>query len=88
MNPQLVRESLLLLCMHHPILLVHNIYSNTHVNYVYIHAALDGTSTLQFLMFLTRLADTNRTVVLSIHQPRFEVFHMFHRLVLICEGQV
>ena len=55
---------------------------------MHIHTGLDGTSTLQFLMFLNRLADTNCTVVLSIHQPRLEVFHMFHRLVLICEGQV
>ena len=56
--------------------------------HIHVHAGLDGTSTLQFLMFLNRLADTNRTVVLSIHQPRFEIFYMFHRLVLICEGQV
>lgn len=55
---------------------------------MHMYTGLDGTSTLQFLMVLEILAGTNRTVVLSIHQPRPEVFHMFDKLVLISEGQV
>jgi ABC-type multidrug transport system ATPase subunit len=27
-------------------------------------------------------------VILTIHQPRLEIFHMFHRLVLLSDGKV
>ena len=43
---------------------------------------------MELLKHLNRLADSNRTVILTIHQPRLEIFHMFDRLVLISDGKV
>jgi hypothetical protein len=49
---------------------------------------LDATSSIELLGHLNQLAYTNRTVVLTIHQPRFEIFYMFHKLILLSDGQV
>ena len=49
---------------------------------------LDSTASLDLLTHLNKLAQSNRTVVLTIHQPRLEIFHMFHHLVLLSEGKV
>ena len=49
---------------------------------------LDAASSFELLSHLTQLADSNRTVILTIHQPRLEIFHMFQRLVLLCDGKV
>ena len=49
---------------------------------------LDAASSIELLHHLNRLAYGNRTVVLTIHQPRFEIFYMFHKLVLLSDGQV
>lgn len=49
---------------------------------------LDAASSFELLSHLNQLADSNRTVILTIHQPRLEIFHMFHRLVLLCDGKV
>ena len=49
---------------------------------------LDATASQELLVHLNRLAESNRTVVLTIHQPRFEIFHMFHKLVLLSDGRV
>lgn len=49
---------------------------------------LDATSSMELLVHLNKLATTKRTVVLTIHQPRFEIFHMFHKLVLLSDGKV
>ena len=43
---------------------------------------------MELLKHLNRLADSNRTVILTIHQPRLEIFHLFDRLVLISDGKV
>ena len=51
-------------------------------------AGLDATSSIELLHHLNKLAYGNRTVVLTIHQPRFEIFYMFHKLVLLSDGQV
>ena len=51
-------------------------------------SGLDATSSQELLTTLNRLAGSNRTVVLTIHQPRLEIFHMFHRLVVLSDGQV
>ena len=49
---------------------------------------LDATSSLELLSHLNKLAESNRTVILTIHQPRLEIFHMFHHLVLLSDGKV
>ena len=49
---------------------------------------LDATSSLELLSHLNKLAESNRTVILTIHQPRLEIFHMFHQLVLLSDGKV
>uniref|UniRef100_A0A1X7T779 Uncharacterized protein n=1 Tax=Amphimedon queenslandica TaxID=400682 RepID=A0A1X7T779_AMPQE len=49
---------------------------------------LDATSSIELLSHLNELAYSNRTVVLTIHQPRFEIFYMFHKLILLSDGKV
>ena len=51
-------------------------------------AGLDATAAIELLNHLNALANSNRTVVLTIHQPRFEIFYMFHKLVLLSDGKV
>ena len=53
-----------------------------------LYVGLDATSSFDLLTHLNKLADSNRTVILTIHQPRLEIFHMFHQLVLLSDGQV
>ena len=55
---------------------------------LYLHTGLDATASYEILTHLNKLADSNRTVVLTIHQPRLEIFHMFHQLVLLSDGKV
>jgi ABC-type multidrug transport system ATPase subunit len=54
----------------------------------HIPIGLDATASFEILTHLNKLADSNRTVVLTIHQPRLEIFHMFHQLVLLSDGKV
>lgn len=49
---------------------------------------LDSTASVELLSHLNNLADSNRTVVVTIHQPRLEIFHMFHKLILLCDGKI
>ncbi len=51
-------------------------------------SGLDATSSLELLTHLYRVASSNRTVILTIHQPRLEIFHMFDKILLLCQGQV
>ena len=51
-------------------------------------SGLDATGSLELLTHLNKLAESNRTVILTIHQPRLEIFHMFHQLVLLSDGTV
>ena len=65
------------------------IISSTRIILTYFAAiGLDATSSIELLSHLNRLAYSNRTVVLTIHQPRFEIFYMFHKLILLSEGKV
>ena len=54
----------------------------------YITTGLDSASSYELLTYLNRLAGSQRTVIMTIHQPRMEIFHMFTRLIMLCEGQV
>ena len=56
--------------------------------YTFILIGLDATASLQLLKHLDKLADSNRTVILTIHQPRMEIFGMFNQLVLLSDGKV
>ncbi|CAI8009436.1 ABC transporter G family member 8 [Geodia barretti] len=51
-------------------------------------SGLDSASSTELLTHLNSLAASNRTVVLTIHQPRLEIFHMFHRIVVLTDGKV
>eukprot|EP00284_Hemiselmis_tepida_P012249 CAMPEP_0174917844 /NCGR_PEP_ID=MMETSP1355-20121228/2719_1 /TAXON_ID=464990 /ORGANISM="Hemiselmis tepida, Strain CCMP443" /LENGTH=719 /DNA_ID=CAMNT_0016162981 /DNA_START=34 /DNA_END=2193 /DNA_ORIENTATION=- len=47
---------------------------------------LDATTSSQVLALLKRLARHGRTIILSIHQPRFKIFDMFDTLTLLSDG--
>ena len=51
-------------------------------------SGLDAASAIELLTHLNALADSNRTVILTIHQPRLEIFHMFHKVTILSEGKV
>ncbi|EGD74027.1 hypothetical protein PTSG_05724 [Salpingoeca rosetta] len=51
-------------------------------------SGLDSNGTWDFMNWLWDFARTGRTIVVSIHQPRSEVFHMFHRVILMKKGHV
>jgi ABC-type multidrug transport system ATPase subunit/ABC-type multidrug transport system permease subunit len=51
-------------------------------------SGLDAANALAVLQVLQRLArERKQTVVLSIHQPRHNIFAMFHRLLLLQDGE-
>ena len=72
-------------CFLHPLMHLYD-YSFTHA--YFFPPGLDAASSRELLAHLNDLAASNRTVVLTIHQPRLEIFHMFHRLVLLSDGKV
>ena len=49
---------------------------------------LDSASSLEILKSLQEMAGTGRAVVVTIHQPRSEIFHAFDKILLLCKGQV
>lgn len=51
-------------------------------------AGLDASSSLSLLKTLHCLAQSGRAIILTIHQPRIEIFYMFDKILLICKGQV
>eukprot|EP00731_Ephydatia_muelleri_P037803 Em0567g1a len=50
--------------------------------------SLDSASSLEVLYTLRQLVDSGRTVVVTIHQPRSKVFHMFDKILFLSEGKV
>ncbi|KAJ6083401.1 hypothetical protein N7467_007536 [Penicillium canescens] len=48
---------------------------------------LDATSAFQIVRTLKRLARDGRTVVVSIHAPRSEIWGLFDRVVLLARGE-
>ena len=47
---------------------------------------LNVSDTLTFNCFVCRLSRRGRTVIFSIHQPRFTIFKLFDRLTLLAAG--
>ncbi|XP_062523405.1 uncharacterized protein LOC134198090 isoform X2 [Corticium candelabrum] len=51
-------------------------------------SGLDASSSMELLQHLRYMAMSGRLVVLTIHQPRLEIFHMFDRILFLCQGRV
>jgi len=49
-------------------------------------SGLDATTSSSVLALLRKLADQGRTIILSIHQPRFKIFQMFDSVTLLSNG--
>ncbi|PGH12369.1 hypothetical protein AJ79_04317 [Helicocarpus griseus UAMH5409] len=49
---------------------------------------LDATSAFQIVRTLKKLAQDGRTVIMSIHAPRSEIWGLFDRVVLLSRGSV
>lgn len=49
---------------------------------------LDSFTAYNLLMTLSQLARRNRTVILTLHQPRSATFPLFDRLLLLSKGRV
>ena len=53
-----------------------------------LFVGLDASSSLELLQHLNVVAESGRLIILTIHQPRLEIFHLFHKILLLCDGQV
>ncbi|XP_031491559.1 ABC transporter G family member 21-like [Nymphaea colorata] len=49
-------------------------------------SGMDSTTAQRIMSTLQRLARGGRTVVTTIHQPSSKLYHMFDRILLLCEG--
>jgi ABC-type multidrug transport system ATPase subunit len=49
---------------------------------------LDATSAFHLVKTLKHLANTGRTIITTIHQPRSDIFFLFDRLTLLSRGDV
>ena len=49
-------------------------------------SGLDATSTLEVLRILRALADSGKTIIMTIHQPRYEAYEMMDGLILLASG--
>ncbi|KAN0070025.1 P-loop containing nucleoside triphosphate hydrolase protein [Elaphomyces granulatus] len=49
---------------------------------------LDATSAFQIMRTLKRLAEDGRTVIVSIHAPRSEIWSLFDNVILLSRGSV
>ena len=49
---------------------------------------LDAATSMSVLRLLKRLAEHGRTIVLSIHQPRFRIFEMFDLATIMSQGEM
>ncbi|GAA57598.1 ATP-binding cassette sub-family G member 2, partial [Clonorchis sinensis] len=49
---------------------------------------LDAYTAGSVMKTLRRLADCGRTIVFSIHQPKYSIYRLFDRLTLLCNGKM
>jgi len=49
---------------------------------------LDAATAGMVMDLLVRLKEKGKTIVLSIHQPRFSIYNQFDWLILLSEGEV
>ena len=49
---------------------------------------LDATSAFHLVKTLKHLANTGRTIITTIHQPRSDIFFLFDRLALLSRGNI
>ncbi|KAJ8629154.1 hypothetical protein MRB53_022477 [Persea americana] len=49
-------------------------------------SGLDSTTAQQIVSLLLELVQRGRTVVMTIHQPSSNIFYMFHKVLLLCDG--
>ncbi|XVF18933.1 hypothetical protein REPUB_Repub11eG0066300 [Reevesia pubescens] len=49
-------------------------------------SGLDSTTAQRIMLTLLELAKGGRTIVLTIHQPSSRLFYMFHKVLLLSEG--
>lgn len=49
-------------------------------------SGLDSTTAQRIVSTLWELANVGRTVVITIHQPSSRIFYMFHKVLLLSEG--
>ncbi|XP_072315166.1 broad substrate specificity ATP-binding cassette transporter ABCG2 [Eucyclogobius newberryi] len=48
---------------------------------------LDASTAGSVLLLLKKMADHGRTIILSIHQPRYGIYRLFHSLTLLVNGK-
>eukprot|EP00117_Sycon_ciliatum_P002116 scpid53675/ scgid5426/ ABC transporter G family member 18; Probable white-brown complex homolog protein 18 len=51
-------------------------------------SGLDANSSLELLKMLHVVAKGGRLVVMTIHQPRLEIYHMFDSILFMCAGKI
>ena len=50
-------------------------------------SGLDSNSTLDIVKTLSRLSHRGHTILVSIHQPRIEVFELFSKVIIVSKGE-
>ena len=53
---------------------------------LYIDAGLDSTSSMQVLGALRKVSELGLNIVTVLHQPRYEIYELFHDVVLLGVG--
>jgi len=53
-----------------------------------VTTGLDARTSLNVIKTIHQLAKKGRTIVLTIHQPRSDIFMLFDRLLLLAHGRV